>query len=103
MSYFRVINRGSSIATVVIEKMLMNGHRERLIKISQFTMQGSQDMGMIKKGVQDAGERLSELRLMMEGHQVKIENQFSRLEKEEQRRSFWPILKQVLTSYLGKL
>lgn len=72
----------------------MNGNRERLIKISQFMAQGAEDMGIIKDSVQNVGERLSELHLtaqtnqsellsMMEGHHVKIENQFSKLEKEK--------------------
>jgi hypothetical protein len=103
----------------------MNGYRDRLIKISQFVAQGSEDIGIIKESVRDAGERLSEihltvqtnqhrietqaaqnqseLRLMMEGHQVMIENQFSRLEKDEQSKAFLPIAKEVLTSSPGKL
>lgn len=66
-------------------------------------VQGSQEMGTIKDGVQDAGERLSELRLLVEGQQLMIENQFSLREKEEQSQSTQTISKQKLTSSLGKL
>jgi hypothetical protein len=81
-------------------------HKERLIRISQFMEQNSEDIGAIKDGLQDAGERLSEIHLtghtnqqlieaqaaqyqselclMMGNYQDRIENQFSRLEIEEQ-------------------
>jgi iron uptake system EfeUOB component EfeO/EfeM len=81
-------------------------HRERLIKISQFLAQKFEDIGEIKAGVQNAGQRISEihltvqnnqqrietqaaqhqseLRSIMDDYQNKVENQFSQLEKKEQ-------------------
>jgi hypothetical protein len=102
MLSFKAINRGSSIARTITERTLMNRHRERLIKISQFMVHGTQEMGAIKEGVQDAGERLSELRLLMQGQQVMFENKFSVLEKAEQRKLIQPVLKQRLTFSPGK-
>jgi len=74
-----------------------------LIKISQIMVQGTQEMGTIKEGAQDAGERLSELCLLMEEQQAMIENQFSLREKEKQRKTTQIFWKQRLTSSLGKL
>jgi iron uptake system EfeUOB component EfeO/EfeM len=81
--------------------------RERLIKISQYIEQRSEDFKTIKDGVQNAEKRLSELHLTLqsnqkitearaaqdhselrsawEGLEDKLENHFSRVEKEEQR------------------
>jgi FtsZ-binding cell division protein ZapB len=66
-------------------------------------VQGTQEMGTIKEGVQDAGERLSELRLLMEEQQAMIENQFLLREKEKQSKTTQIFWKQRLTSLLGKL
>jgi hypothetical protein len=81
-------------------------HSERLIEISRFMAQRFEDIGDLKAGVQDAGQRISEihltvqnnqqrietqaaqhqseLRSIMGDYQNKIENQFSQLEKMEQ-------------------
>jgi archaellum component FlaC len=107
MSYFKETNRRSSMTRNITNISTNNvPHRERLIKISQFLEQNSEDIGAIKDGLQDAGEHLSEIHLtvqtnqqrmeaqaaqnqsalylMMEDYQDRIENQFSRLEIEEQ-------------------
>jgi hypothetical protein len=111
MSYFKEINRRSNIARNVIRMFADNGLRsERLIKISQFVSQMSEDIGTIKEGVRNTGRRLSEIhrtvqtsqqRLKTQAaqhqseicsiiaeYQDKTENQFSRLEKEEPSKSF---------------
>jgi len=81
--------------------------RERLIKISQYIEQRSEDFETIKEGVQNTEKRLSELHLTLQSNQKitearaaqdqselrsaweglgeKVENHFSRVEKEEQR------------------
>jgi hypothetical protein len=107
MSYFKETNRRSSM-TRNIANISTNHvpHRERLIRISQFMEQNSEDIRAIKDGLQDTGERLSEIHLtvqtnqqrieaqaaqnqselclMVEDYQDRIENQFSRLKIEEQ-------------------
>jgi hypothetical protein len=107
MLYFKETNRRSSMTRNITNISTNNvPHRERLIKISQFIERNSEDIGSIKDVLQDAGERLSEIHLtvqtnqqrmevqaaqnqsqlclMIGDYQDRIENQFSRLEIEEQ-------------------
>jgi len=107
MSYFKGTNRRSSMTRTIANISTNNvPHRERLIKILQFVEQNFEDIGAIKDGLQDAGERLSEIHLTVQANQQcieaqaaqyqselclmignsqdRIENQFSRLETEEQ-------------------
>lgn len=96
MSCFKEINRRSNFSgKSKIDLLIFGLHSERLIKISQFMAQRSEDIGEIKKGVQVAEQRLaeihlsvdtnqSELRSMMDGYQNRIDEHFSILKRGEQ-------------------
>jgi hypothetical protein len=96
-----------------------------LIKISEFVAQRSEDFAVIKEGVREAGERLaeihltaqvnqrrseiqaaqnqSELLLSIEGYQGKIEDHFSRLERDEQSECSASFIRKALTCITGRL
>jgi iron uptake system EfeUOB component EfeO/EfeM len=79
-----------------------------------------EDIGELKAGVQDAGQRISEihltvqnnqqrietqaaqhqseLRSIMDDYQDKIENQFSQLEKLEQSKDFSTLYREIVDS-----
>lgn len=106
MSYFKEIRRRLNIDQEFIDFSANKAStRERLIKISQFMEARSEDIQTIREGLQDAGERLSEihltvqtnqerletqatqnqaeLRLMMEGYQGRVDSHLSRVEIHE--------------------
>ena len=97
----------------------------RLIKISEFMDQRSEDIAGIREGVEAAGERLaeihltaqanqrkteiqaaqnqSELILSIEGYQGKIEDHFSRVERDEQSKRSANCIRIELTRITEKL
>lgn len=107
-------------ARQLFDVILQVDQSERLIRISEFMTQKSEDIAGIKEGVQAAGERLeeihltaqvnqrkteiqaaqnqSELLLSIEDYQGKIEDHFSRFERDEQRNLKEKILRWLQTT-----